>query len=248
MRFALTGTSVRIVGTMHKLPQGQTLPGWVQLDYEWAEEVYLECDPQFIHFHTALPKDTTLEQKIGADLYRQLDAVWRSAGARGELARLKPWVALVMLPFLGRPVVDGLEDYIRGRIAIDGKPIQHLETAAEFAALADGIADSVYVEAIRRYLSNVSYYQDTPNHLLTAWLTMRPEAIQALVPRTILGEMPEFAEPLIYRRNREWMQKIIEATKSNKRTLIGVGALHLPGVQGILALAKRAGFDWAPAF
>lgn len=58
---------------------------------------------------------------------------------------------------------------------------------------------------------------------------------------------PEFMENILFRRNKEWMEKLpalIEATPS----FIVVGALHLAGPEGIIQGLKDKGFVVTPLF
>ena len=52
---------------------------------------------------------------------------------------------------------------------------------------------------------------------------------------------PEEKETLIYARNDNWMKQMPEIMKQ-KSTLFAVGAGHLPGERGVLALLRKAGY------
>lgn len=57
--------------------------------------------------------------------------------------------------------------------------------------------------------------------------------------------MMEYADILLYDRNRNWISKI-EQHSSEAPTFFAVGAGHLGGKDGVLALLKRAGFEVVP--
>jgi uncharacterized protein len=84
-------------------------------------------------------------------------------------------------------------------------------------------------------------------HVFNAWQSGQLKALEDVIPRTLLGEWPDLLDQLVNRRNQAWLPRIIEATKSKNRTLVCVGALHLPGRYGVLELARRAGFEWTLA-
>ena len=43
-------------------------------------------------------------------------------------------------------------------------------------------------------------------------------------------------------RNRDWLTRILKLSRDAPSTVIAVGALHLPGEEGLLRLLKREGF------
>jgi uncharacterized protein YbaP (TraB family) len=62
----------------------------------------------------------------------------------------------------------------------------------------------------------------------------------------LLGELPGgMAQTLVVERNAAWVPKI-ETLMSQKTTLFAVGAAHLPGEQGVLALLRKRGFAVEP--
>jgi uncharacterized protein len=153
--YELIGTCVRIAGTLHMLPAGfPELPNWVGRSYGWAQDLWLEHDVTQLRWHAYLPKGTTLEQKLGADIWARLRAIWPQDSPLGDLSTLKPGIALVGLPFVDRAMAPGVEPYVTQRATADSKPIHYLETMAELSEIGDAIPDATYVEAIQRVLSN----------------------------------------------------------------------------------------------
>ncbi len=57
----------------------------------------------------------------------------------------------------------------------------------------------------------------------------------------------QFLEALLDERNRKWIPIISQVTRE-KPTLFGVGAGHLGGKQGVIALLRTAGFTVKPVF
>ncbi len=54
-------------------------------------------------------------------------------------------------------------------------------------------------------------------------------------------------ENLVDQRNRNWIPLIIKITKETP-TFIGVGALHLPGEQGVINLLRKQGYTVEPVY
>ncbi|WP_420574062.1 TraB/GumN family protein [Kordia sp.] len=61
------------------------------------------------------------------------------------------------------------------------------------------------------------------------------------------GLEADFQENLVDQRNRNWIPLIAKMTKESP-TFIGVGALHLPGDQGVINLLRKEGFTVEPVF
>lgn len=72
------------------------------------------------------------------------------------------------------------------------------------------------------------------------------ENLEGLVK--IMGEQgleADFQESLVDQRNRNWIPLITKITKESP-AFIGVGALHLPGEQGVINLLRKEGFTVEP--
>lgn len=61
------------------------------------------------------------------------------------------------------------------------------------------------------------------------------------------GLEADFQENLIDQRNRNWIP-LIEKITTETPTFIGVGALHLPGEQGVINLLRKQGYTVVPVY
>ncbi len=59
------------------------------------------------------------------------------------------------------------------------------------------------------------------------------------------GGISEYEELLLLRRNRNWIP-IMEDMMANNPTFFAVGAGHLGGEEGVIALLRKAGYKVAP--
>ncbi len=60
------------------------------------------------------------------------------------------------------------------------------------------------------------------------------------------GDSEEIMEMLIYKRNRNWAQKL-NVMMPERAMLVCVGAGHLPGDKGLLQLLRNMGYTVEPA-
>jgi len=153
---------------------------------------------------------------------------------------------LLTLPFLAIASKEGVEPLLTARAKQDAKPIHYLETMESFARLADGVPDSVYAPLIGKVAGDLPQVARTMLEVHEAWASGRIENIEAVLPRTILGQSPSVKTVMMDVRNANWMPAILEALRSHKRALIAVGALHLPQPTGLLALLAIAGYELRP--
>jgi uncharacterized protein len=245
MYYEIIGTQVRLAGSLHRLPAASPgMPDWIWRAYEWSEQLIFEADATdaLKHFFSNGP---SLKTKIPSDTWDALVRVWPPP-MLANLESMKPWGVLLTLPHLAIARKEGVEPLLTARATQDGKPIQYLETMNGFAQLADGIPDSVYVPLIAKVAGNLPLAATTMLEVHDAWRTGRIENIEAVLPKTILAESPLVKTAVMDTRNANWMPAILASLHSRKRTLIAVGALHLPQPTGLLALLATAGYELRP--
>ncbi len=81
--------------------------------------------------------------------------------------------------------------------------------------------------------------------LAAAYLKGDLTTLNALITDPATGMTADEADKLIYRRNADWVEFLIGALPTSSM-LIAVGAGHLPGEKGIIALLQKAGFNVSP--
>ena len=74
MYYEITGTNVRLLGSMHMVPTGEeAVPEWARRAYEWCNELVIEHDPP-----TLLPlfkASAPLECSLSTTTYSALEAL-----------------------------------------------------------------------------------------------------------------------------------------------------------------------------
>lgn len=79
--------------------------------------------------------------------------------------------------------------------------------------------------------------------LVGVYKTQDIEALHEMIAEQSGGE--EFAQFMIYKRNKNWIPKIGELAK-DKTTFFAVGSGHLGGELGVVNLLKEAGYTVTP--
>lgn len=231
---------------MHKFPRGAPMPPRIASAYMWSEELYFEHDinaqlPGGMHEPGACP----IQNKLTDAVWQELNARWMKVFPTGQLELQKLWAVLMFLPALSNAFeqgAPGVEPVINDWNKTHGKPLQYLETLSVFADLLDPISDEVYASLIERLISNdLDSLAPLFSELYKAWESSNLEDCTRLLPRLHLAQDPVVRKAFFDERNSAWLPRILETLPNGKRTLIVVGAGHLCGPAGLVALLNREG-------
>lgn len=242
-----------LFGTMHSEdPQVLALPPVVQQTFDAANGLTLEVvlDMQnmlAMAAATVLADGSTLESHVGPALYKRCVAALADHGLPQEyIATMKPWAAAVTLmqPPGGNGVVLDLMLYQEALAA--GKPVEGLETAAEQLALFDDLSEADQVAMLRDTLDNLPEVKRLMVELKAAYLARDLQRLVEISDASMAaGSDPALAEKftrtVIVERNHRMASRMQPQLKSGNR-FIAVGALHLPGEEGLLNLLSRQGY------
>ena len=174
---------------------------------------------------------------------------------RGQVAKLQPWLPATMLAksscqtareTAGVPVLDqAVENYAQQR----GLEVVGLETASEQLAAMSSMpleSQAAFLVDSARMSGLVDDYNET---MIRLYLSRQVSAILPL-QAALLGDkaestrsdaMQHFVQALIVRRNHTMAERA-EPLLRKGQVLIAVGALHLPGKEGLVALLRKQGF------
>jgi hypothetical protein len=185
---------------------------------------------------------------VGEDLYEQVAEKMRDRGFPDSATRrLKPWsVLLTLLLPRERPVV--ILDYALYQIAQDQKkPVFALETVEEQIEAFDGMPIDVQIGLLESVVRHEDEIPAMTKALIQAYLDRDLKRMwdvnvlfTALDPGTeSLNEV--FLDRVLFSRNRRMTETIVPRLDAGG-AFVAVGALHLYGERGILALLKQQGF------
>lgn len=190
-------------------------------------------DPDVFRKYARVQSGLGIDQGLLAGDWYDLRDALRGVIKEEHLRRAAPWYAMSLLTTHMAPKPGPSMDSLIGKRAQElAMPVDALETWEQQLAMLNSAVDvSDLQEAIRAretmkcdlarmraaYLAG-----DTPR--MTAYL---------VVPRT--------AEPLLYKRNREWLPKI-EAYLPTGGAFVAVGLGHLLGEHGLPTLLAKRGY------
>ncbi|HEY4296965.1 MAG TPA: TraB/GumN family protein [Paraburkholderia sp.] len=233
MYLQLTGTSVRLLGSMHLFPAtSRRTPPWVAEAYDWAEALVFESDPPTIlPFLKTDPQRGAgqLQPLLSTDAWAQLQKLWPVDGPLAPLAELRPWAALIVAPTLFQQVVEGVEPRMLRSAIAQAKPYCYLETAQEVAAVLESIPLEAIGAALGLLMADREEPQRTLERMHVAWLDGDLQAVQQIAVESPMFNLPGVRHAILDARNRAWAERLKERLGQRERTLVVVGALHLCG-------------------
>lgn len=135
---------------------------------------------------------------------------------------------------------EQLDTYFQKSFKEQGKTIRGLETPEMQARLLYSfIPIPGQIELLKEMLADPGKLEETSEKLNKAYAAHDLDALYAISLED--DSEQEFNEALVNRRNADWGEKLPEIFAENP-TLVVVGAMHLPGENGILNILKSKGY------
>jgi uncharacterized protein YbaP (TraB family) len=194
-----------------------------------------------------LPSGQSLETVITPATFA---LVSQRVGALGlpiePLKRFKPWaLALTLLGLewqsAGFDAELGLDKHFYDRAQAEGKQVQGLETVEYQISRFDGMSMDEQDRLLSSTLKGLETEKASVTALADAWKAGDVPTVERIVLRDLRQE-PRMYERLLVERNRAWLPKIDALFSRTGRAFVVVGAAHLVGPDGLLALLKAKGY------
>jgi uncharacterized protein YbaP (TraB family) len=194
-----------------------------------------------------LPSSQSLDTVVAPQTFALVTRRTAALGLPIEpLKRFKPWLLALTLTQLewqkaGFDGELGLDRHFYDRAQRDGKPIQGLETAEFQISQFDGISMAEQERFLAETLSDLDTEMANLNSLARAWKAGDAPAIERIVLQDLKKD-PQMYQRLLVARNRTWMPKLEALFNRAGRAFVVVGAAHLVGPDGLIALLQAKGY------
>jgi uncharacterized protein YbaP (TraB family) len=194
-----------------------------------------------------LPAGQTLDGVLTRETYALVSS---RAGALGlplaPLARFKPWaLALTLLGLewqkAGFDAALGLDRHFYDRARRDGKEIRGLETLDFQISFFDGMTNDEQDRLLASTLKELETQKASMTKLADAWKAGDAPTVERIVLQDLRRE-PRMYQRLLVDRNLAWLPQIDALTARPGRAFVLVGAAHLVGPDGLLALLRAKGY------
>jgi uncharacterized protein YbaP (TraB family) len=200
--------------------------------------------------YMSLPPDTTLESVVGAKRYAAAAAALaRYKVAPEAIEHLKPWA--VMMTLSTPPPVTGffMDMSLSLRAEGMGLKVVGLETLDEQLSFLDEMPLDMQLSLLDQAIADTDQVDAMHEKMVKAYLENDLQQLQALSNREFNSAgacAGNYFERLgINARNHRMLQALLPLL-AKQRVFVAVGALHLPGKEGLLTLLRQAGFDLRP--
>ncbi|MEH6721496.1 MAG: TraB/GumN family protein [Aurantimonas endophytica] len=259
-----------LFGTMHLSdPRVMILPPPAEAAFAAADRLVIEttdiadpakaaaaffAHPEFVN----LPRGETLATLLDPEDLATVEAGLAERGIPLQSVQtLQPWFTAVslMLPACetarkeeGEAVLD---TSLAERATAAGKPVEGLETAAEQLEALASLSLDLQLESLVATVALADRMPDIMETMLALYIdgqiAMIMPAIEAAVPNGGLlvgaGEgYAEFGRRVVTERNQRMVERM-QAVLGDGGAFVAVGALHLPGESGLVALLRQEGWD-----
>lgn len=240
-----------LFGTIHSSdPRVLALPAPVTQAFEGAASFTMEMVTDGSALVTMaeqmfLGEGQTLKQLTGDALYGEIRAALAARGLPDlGLEKQKPWAVLMTLwapPSRGAMFLD-LALQLKATLA--GKPVHGLETMQEQLSVFDSLSLEDQVALLRETVKAQKEIAAQLEALTRAWLARDLTGLMDTVERYRPADARIYnslMQRLLDDRNRRMAERM-EPRLAEGKAFIAVGAAHLPGPDGLLALLARRGY------
>ena len=246
-----------IGGTMHVLTaRDYPLPSAFETAYQQSKRLVFETDmakmqsPQFQQYMLAelsYSDGRNLQQVLTADTYRSVAEFFTNRGVpMTSVENFKPgmvatMMAMVELQRLGLVGV-GVDSYFNQRADREQKAKGKLETVEQQISFIAGMGAGREDEMLAYNLADLKSLPSLWQSMNQAWRSGDLRALEEIAATPLRDDFPEIYQALLVNRNNAWMPQIEAMSKTAEVEFVLVGALHLVGSDGLLAMLSSRGY------
>jgi len=249
------GVAFYLQGSIHLLKASDyPLAPAIETAYRQSDELVLEVDmakmldpatQQKLLRAALLPEGKSLKDVASPESYRLLSERFAKTGLPIEtLSRTKPWFAVMTLTILkmqalGFDPEKGVDRHFFDKAKKDEKPVLGLELPKEQIELFDELdRTDAYVKST---LKELDVLESMMNDVRTAWRAGDVKTLDRILEKSF-EEFPAFRKRFLSDRNKRWAEKLRTMAKDGKTRMVVVGAGHVGGPDGLIALLRKQGF------
>ena len=192
------------------------------------------------------PEGESLFENIPGDMRRTLQKRMADLGLPMEqFARFKPWflavtITTLELQRLGFSPAYGIDVHFYGRARSDKKKIDFLEPIDYQLDLLGNMATEDQIAFLGQTLKDLEIAAEMADNMMSYWQKGQVDKLYSLLFESF-ESYPEIENRLLLQRNKDWLEKIETMLEEPENVFIVVGAGHLIGPEGVVALLKQRG-------
>lgn len=244
-----------LFGTFHlickaDIPFGEQLKTAVKS----VKEIYMELDmddPATMLGGMMLMKmrnDTTLQKLYTGEEYKRVETFFNDSlhMPMAMFQHMKPFFLEAMLypKMLPCKTMSGVEEELMKLARENKKEIQGLETMAFQASVFDSIPYTEQAKELLKGIDSMATYKKYFEDMVKVYKNQQLDKMLELFSNKDFG-VENNQDILLDKRNKDWVNKLNTIMK-NESVFIAVGAGHLVGDNGLIALLRKEGYTLRP--
>ena len=243
----------RIAGIDQAIEACDVVVGEVEKDSLMSSEVQARMAKAMM-----APSDSTLDKLLSPQGYAIVEKVFNKYfGTMGvklsQMKNLKPSAISTQMQamqaikyFPNFNANDLIDVAVQARANDEGRPSIGLESVQEQIDLLFNGPLTEQAQGLLEACKQDEFFQAQSVALADAYMAQDLNKLFAVMTDATKGDSEEIMEMLIYKRNRNWAQKL-NVMMPERAMLVCVGAGHLPGDKGLLQLLRNMSYTVEPA-
>lgn len=239
-----------LFGTIH-ITCDATLTDKVKTALDKTQQLCLELDmddPAMqgeMMSNMMMKNGMTLKSLAKAEDFKAVDAfLTTNVGFSAEMLNtVKPFMITAMLyPKMLGCEMQSVETELIKIAKTQNEDVIGLETVGEQLAVFDAIPYQEQMnELVITAKDNMQRDKAELAEMMTIYKSENVEAMIAFTEKSANVMTSKYSDVLLKKRNQNWISRMTTIA-TNKPTFFGVGAAHLGGKDGVIALLRKAGF------
>jgi uncharacterized protein YbaP (TraB family) len=247
-----------LFGTMHSADEEVTalappvLDAFAQADSLSLEVIMTPEAQMSLAAAMTITDGRTLDQVVGPDLFQRAVSAGRPYGfGQAQLRLFKPWAIMTLFSLPPSEVKrqaageKALDHRLQALATERGMALHGLEKVEEQISLFNDMAEADQVAMLDATIAQSDQVEQTFEKMRSAYLAQEPARIFELMQAQQTGFDPNLVETftarLLDKRNNRMVERM-QPRLAEGGAFIAVGALHLPGENGILQQLQDRGY------
>lgn len=254
-------STVYVLGSIHLAkPELYPLDKAIEKAYAASDALVVELDPGSPHSLQVIqdvmmtegmyPPGKSLKSELTPRTYKMLEAYMQQTGLSLEIMQpMRPWTVMLQLSVmemlrLGYSPELGIDNHFLLQAKHDKKRVLEIESAEEQMALLSK-NDKAFQDLMLRYtLESMHEMEPLLEKMFTSWKEGDAATLATVVDSSLVVDprLTQIYDLLITQRNYKMTATIESYLTTNKVYFVVVGAGHVVGDKGIIALLQKAGY------
>jgi len=250
-------SAIFVGGTLHLLSEGDyPLPAPYEIAFDKASSIVLETDLDAVNspaFSQQLLQQlsysdgSTIQSHLSEDTYSALASHFASRGWPIESVKLfKPQLVSLSLTIgelqrLGL-TLEGVDAHYAQKAKDADKTLAWLESPEQQLAFIVAMGEDDPDGLIQYTLEDIKTLPENLSLMKEYWFNGDLKGMSTDILDVFATDYPEVYKSILVERNHNWLPHLISFFESDEVEFVLVGALHLPGNDGVLALLEAQGY------